>query len=87
VQQAITFSPGGERTAGARHIDARRLVGRVAGGLIGGLMAWPYASIIGAMTHLHWMGAAGALGAAISLIAALGSVDRERPAAHGQKGA
>jgi len=76
MQQAVAFSSGGERTDGVRHIDRRRFAGCLAGGFIGGLMAWPYASIIGSLTHLHWMGAAGALGAAISLTAALGSVDR-----------
>lgn len=81
MQQAVTLSSGAGRTGSLRRVDARKLAGRVAGGIIGGVMAWPYASIIGAVTHLHWMGAAGGLGAAISLTVALGSVDRDGPAA------
>jgi len=80
MQQGIAFSSGGERTGRVRRIDRRRFAARLAGGLIGGLMAWPYASIIGSLAHLHWMGTAGGLGAAISLTAALGSVDRPYPA-------
>ena len=77
MQQAVTFSSGGERTSRIRRVDPRRLAGCLAGGLTGGLLAWPFASIIGSLTHLHWLGAAGAIGAAVSLTAALGSVDRE----------
>jgi len=93
VQQAVTLASSGERTSrtgrvDGRRLDGRRLAGRLSGGAVGGLMAWPYASLVGSLTHLHWMGAAGSLGAAISLAVALGAVDRsEDPAAVGGEGA
>jgi len=76
VQESITL-PSSRKRAGTTRIDGRRLVGRLAGGAIGGLMAWPAASIAGALTHLHWLGGAGGLGAAVVIAVALGSVDRE----------
>jgi len=81
VQQAVTLASGGERTSRTRHVDGRRLAGRLAGGAVGGLMAWPFASLVGSLTHLHWMGVAGSLGAAISLAVALGAVDRPEDSA------
>ena len=88
VQQAVTFASGGEKASRTGRVDGRRLAGRLAGGAVGGLMAWPFASLVGSLTHLHWMGDAGSLAAAISLTAALGAVDRpEAPTAEAPAGA
>ena len=79
MQESITFSSS-QRAVKTTRIDGRRLAGRLAGGAIAGLMAWPAASIVGSLSHLHWLGAAGGLGTAITIAVALGSVDREEAA-------
>ena len=86
MQQAVAFSSGGERTGKAGRVDARRITGCLAGGLFGGILAWPFASLVGSLTHLHWLGAAGAVGAAVSLTAALVTVDREDPSSDARTG-